>query len=76
MKKDFSTIQLQIQHIIDLIGQKNSIEANKKIIETHENLDELIDFSEEGDDLTELSRFQVLLNHLHQKNEVLKSSLN
>jgi phage shock protein A len=76
MKKDFSTIQLQIQHIIDLIAQKNSIEANKKIIETHENLDELIDFSEEGDDLTELSRFQVLLNHLHQKNEVLKSSLN
>ena len=76
MNKNFAEIQTQIQHIIDLIAHKDIGQANIKLMESNEKLDELIDFSDEGDDLMELSRFQVLLNHLQQKIEVLKTELN
>ncbi len=76
MHKNFTDIQSQIQYVIDLIAQKNISEANKKLLLIHETLDDLIDFSQQGDDLIELARFQVLLNHLQHKIEVLKVELN
>lgn len=76
MNQDFTDIQLQIQNIIDLISEKKSADAALKLAKVHDKLDDLIDFSEEGDDLMELSRFQVLLNHLQQKIEVLKIEMN
>ena len=76
MSQNISGIQAQVQTIIDLIAQKNVAAASIKLSEVNDLLDELIDFSEAGDDLIELSRFQVLLNHLQQKVEVLKTELN
>lgn len=76
MKQKIIEIQLQTQIIIDLIVQKNANEAQQKLVEVHEQLDELIDFSDDGDDLVELSRFQVLLNHLQQKIVLLKAEQN
>lgn len=76
MKQKIIEIQLQTQIIIDLIVQKNANEAQQKLVEVHEQLDELIDFSDDGDDLIELSRFQVLLNHLQQKIVLLKAEQN
>jgi hypothetical protein len=56
-----------VMEIIDLIALKNSKEANNKLVEVSELLNELLDFSEEDDDLMQISRYQVLLNQLHQK---------
>lgn len=76
MNQNFIEIQVKIQNIIDLITQKKALEASIILVEVNDKLDELIDFSEAGDDLIELSRFQVLLNHLQQKIIVLKVALN
>ncbi|MNE69372.1 hypothetical protein D3C80_1650920 [compost metagenome] len=50
-----------------MIASRNGREANNKLAEVSEELDELLDFSEEDEDLQELSRYQVLLNQLHQR---------
>ncbi len=63
----FIVLKESVQEIIDLIALKNSKEANNKLVEVSELLDELLDFSEEDDDLMQISRYQVLLNQLHQK---------
>lgn len=56
-----------IQEIINLIAIKQGKEANDKLVEVSDLLDEWLDFSENDEDLIEISRYQVLLNHLHQK---------
>lgn len=56
-----------VQEIIDLIAEKNAKEANNKLVQVSEELDELLDFAEEDEDLMEISRYQVLLNQLYQK---------
>ena len=63
----FIVLKENVQEIIDLIALKNNIEANNKLVEVSELLDELLDFSEEEEDLMQISRYQVLLNQLHQK---------
>ncbi len=63
----FSTLKKEVQEIIDLIVSKQNKEANNKLVEVSEMLDELLDFSDDDDDLMEISRYQVLLNQLHQK---------
>jgi hypothetical protein len=63
----FEALKNDVQEIIDLIAKKETKEANNKLVEVSELLDELHDFSEADEDLMEISRFQVLLNHLHQK---------
>ena len=63
----FMVLKESVQEIIDLIALKNTKEANNKLAEVSELLDELLDFSEEDDDLMQISRYQVLLNQLHQK---------
>lgn len=68
MQKDkFDAIKNNVQEIIDFIAKKNAREANNKLVEVSEELDELLDFSDDDDDLMEISRYQVLLNQLHQK---------
>jgi len=57
----FAALKNDVQEIIDLIAKKQTKEANNKL------LDDLHDFSEEDEDLLEISRYQVLLNHLYQK---------
>jgi hypothetical protein len=64
---DFNLLQQEVQKIIDLIAAKNGKEANDKLIEISQQLDDFLDFSDDDADLIEISRYQVLLNQLHQK---------
>lgn len=57
----------KVQEIIDLIAQNNNLEAGNKLIVVSEQLDELLDFAEEDEDLVELSKYQVLINQLFMK---------
>ena len=66
-QNDFNLLQQEVQKIIDLIAAKNGKEANNKLVEISEQLDDFLDFSFVDSDLIEISRYQVLLNQLHQK---------
>ena len=66
-KNKFSEVKNGDQQIIDFITEKNAREANNKLVEVSEQLDELLDYAEEDEDLMEISRYQVLLNQLHQR---------
>ncbi len=63
----FSDLKNQVQEVIDLMAKKDFIEANFKLLDAGEYLDEVLDFSENDDDLIEISKYQVLLNQLQQK---------
>lgn len=63
----FSVLKIRVQEIIDLIATKQNKEANNKLLEVSDLLDEFLDFSDDDEDLIEISRYQVLLNQLHQK---------
>tara|TARA_R110000868_G_scaffold131418_2_gene341489 strand:- start:43562 stop:43792 length:231 start_codon:yes stop_codon:yes gene_type:complete len=63
----FELLKNNVQEIIDFIASNNAIEANNKLVDVSEELDELLDHSEEDEDLREISRYQVLLNKLHEK---------
>jgi hypothetical protein len=60
-------LQQEVQKIIDLIAAKNGKEANNKLVEISQQLDDFLDFSDDDADLIEISKYQVLLNQLHQK---------
>ena len=64
---DFNLLQQEVQKIIDLIAAKKGKEANASLVEISQQLDDLIDFSDDDADLIEISKYQVLLNQLHQK---------
>ena len=66
-QNDFNLLQQEVQKIIDLIAAKNGKDANNKLVEISEQLDDFLDFSDDDADLIEISRYQVLLNQLHQK---------
>ena len=51
MDDKFATIKNEIQLIIDAMAMKNFSEASSKLVEVSEELDELLDFSEEDEDL-------------------------
>ncbi|VXB60047.1 conserved hypothetical protein [Flavobacterium sp. 9R] len=63
----FDQLKIQVQEIIGLMAQKQNREANNKLTEVSEALDELLDHSEDDADLIEISKYQVLLNQLFQK---------
>lgn len=63
----FEDLKVSVQEIINLIAAKNNREANNKLLEVNETLDEMLDHAEEDEDLREISRYQVLLNQLHVK---------
>lgn len=63
----FDDLKVSVQEIIDLIAAKNDREANNKLLEVNETLDEMLDHAEEDEELREISRYQVLLNQLHVK---------
>lgn len=67
MNSKYEELKNSVQEIIDLIAVNETKEANNKLTAVGEILDELIDHAEEDDDLLEISRYQVLLNQLHQK---------
>lgn len=63
----FNELKNGVQEIIDLIAEKKAKDANNKLVEVSEELDELLDFAEADEDLIEISKYQVLLNQLHQR---------
>jgi hypothetical protein len=67
MNSKFDDLKVRVQEIIDLIAAKDNREANNKLLDVNETLDEMLDFAEEDEDLREISKYQVLLNQLHVK---------
>jgi CRISPR/Cas system CSM-associated protein Csm2 small subunit len=67
MSNKFETLKASVQEIIDLIAAGDSREANNKLLDVSEVLDEMLDHAEEDEELREISRYQVLLNQLHVK---------
>ncbi len=63
----FDSLKNDVQEIIDLMANKKFIDANFKLLDAAEYLDELLDHSDDDADLVEISKYQVLLNQLQQK---------
>ena len=56
-----------IQLIIDNMAIKNFSEASIKLIEVSDDLDDMMDATDDEIVLREISKYQVLLNHLQIK---------
>ncbi|NJM79216.1 MAG: hypothetical protein HC854_05445 [Flavobacterium sp.] len=56
-----------IQVIIDAMASKEYKTANNKLAEVSDVIDDLIDTTEDDAVLVEISKYQVLLNHLQVK---------
>ena len=67
MEDRFSEIKNDIQLIIDNMAINNFSEASIKLIEVSDDLDDMIDATEDEVVLREISKYQVLLNHLQIK---------
>ena len=67
MEEKFDAIKKDIQLIIDNIAYKNFTEASVKLIEVSDNLDDMMDATDDEVVLREISKYQVLLNHLQIK---------
>ena len=63
----FADLKIKTQEIIDLIASKNFTEANFKLQDVYELLDEFIDLTDEDEDLIQISKYQVLINQLAKK---------
>jgi hypothetical protein len=63
----FADLKIKTQEIIDLIARKNFTEANFKLQDVYELLDEFIDLTDEDEDLIQISKYQVLINQLAKK---------
>ena len=66
-RNKFEILKVKVQEIIDTIASKNLKAANNKLQEVSAELDELLDLSDDENDLMEISRYQVLLNQLQRK---------
>ena len=67
MKDRFSEIKNDIQLIIDNMAINNFSEASIKLIEVSDDLDDMMDVTDDEIVLREISKYQVLLNHLQIK---------
>ncbi|HSN48737.1 MAG TPA: hypothetical protein VLR29_08250 [Flavobacterium sp.] len=67
INNQFEDLKNGVQEIIDLIAAKDNKSANNKLLEISDKLDDLLDHSEEDEDLIEISKYQVLLNQLFKK---------
>lgn len=67
INNQFEDLKNGVQEIIDLIAAKDNKAANNKLLEISDKLDDLLDHSEEDEDLREISKYQVLLNQLFKK---------
>lgn len=67
INNQFEDLKNGVQEIIDLIATKDNKSANNKLLEISDKLDDLLDHSEEDEDLREISKYQVLLNQLFKK---------
>ncbi|WP_445720184.1 hypothetical protein [Flavobacterium sp.] len=67
MRDKFSDIKKEIQLIIDNMALNNISQASILLIKVGEDLDNMLDISMDEAELIEISKYQVLLNHLQIK---------
>lgn len=67
MADEFDQLKQEVQQVIDLAAAKQYQQALEKLADASDLLDDLIDHADDDDNLVELSKYQVLLNHLQQK---------
>ena len=58
---------LEIQKIIDFLALQQKDQANQKLVEVSNLLDDIMDATENDEDLVEFHKYQILLNHLNIK---------
>jgi hypothetical protein len=58
---------LEIQKIIDFLALQQKDQANQKLVEVSNLLDDIMDATENDEDLVEFHKYQILLNHLNVK---------
>ena len=58
---------LEIQKIIDFLALHQKDQANQKLVEVSNLLDDVMDATENDEDLVEFHKYQILLNHLNIK---------
>lgn len=58
---------LEIQKIIDFIAANQKQQANQKLVEVSQVLDDIMDATETDEELVELHKYQLVLNHLNNK---------
>jgi hypothetical protein len=64
MEDKFIAIKKNVQLIIDYMALQNYSEASIKLIKVSDDLDNMIDATTDEVILREISKYQVLLNHL------------
>jgi hypothetical protein len=67
MEDKFIAIKKNVQLIIDYMALQNYSEASIKLIKVSDDLDNMIDATTDEVILREISKYQVLLNHLQIK---------
>ena len=67
MEDKFLEIKKDIQSIIDNMAIKNFSEASIKLIEVSDDLDDMMDATDDEIVLREISKYQVLPNYLQFK---------
>lgn len=67
MKANFIKIKNDIQMIIDAMASKNFSEAALLLVQVSDELEELIDLTSNEETLVEISKYQLLLDHLQIK---------
>ena len=63
----FENLKISVQEIIDFIAAKKYSLAKSKLSEIRDVLNEFLDFTDNEDELMEISRYQILLNQLFRK---------
>ncbi|BCY28926.1 hypothetical protein [Flavobacterium okayamense] len=63
----FDILKNEIQEIIDALALKNHDLAEEKVIKLSEKIADLIDNTTNEDFLREISKYQILLEHLKSK---------
>ncbi|WP_396139109.1 hypothetical protein [Flavobacterium sp.] len=58
---------LEIQKIIDFLALQQKDQANQKLVEVSNLLDDIMDATENDEELVEFHKYQILLNHLNVK---------
>jgi hypothetical protein len=65
--KNKDLLILEIQKIIDLMASNQKDQANQKLVEVSHVLDNIMDATENDEELVEFHKYQILLNHLNVK---------
>jgi hypothetical protein len=63
----FIEVHNKIQIVIDSIAVNESDKAINLLVSINEQLDDLLDQTDEDEDLVEISKYQVLVNQLYVK---------